>query len=41
MAPVLDLPERPRFVFCGTDMQFRTQWVFDTGRRVMGNDQAG
>jgi NTE family protein len=36
-----DLPDRPRFVFCATDMQFRMQWVFDTGRRVMGSDAAG
>ena len=32
---------RPRFVFCATDMQFRTQWVFDTGRQVVGHDVAG
>jgi NTE family protein len=36
-----DLPERPRFVFCATDAQFRTGWVFDTGRRVVGGDAAG
>jgi NTE family protein len=31
-----DLPERPRFVFCATDITHRTQWVFDAGRRRMG-----
>jgi NTE family protein len=36
-----DLPERPRFVFCATDAQFRTGWVFDTGRRRVGGDAAG
>lgn len=36
-----DLPAHPRFVFCATNMQFRSQWVFDTGRRIIGDDQAG
>ena len=36
-----ELPERPRFVFCATDAQFRTGWVFDTGKRVVGGDAAG
>lgn len=36
-----DLPPRPRFVFCATDLRFRTQWVFDAGRRRVGSDQAG
>lgn len=36
-----DLPQRPGFIFCATDMQFRVQWVFDTGKRVMGDEQAG
>ena len=36
-----ELPHHPRFVFCATNMQFRSQWVFDTGRRVVGDDQAG
>jgi NTE family protein len=36
-----DLPERPRFVFCATDLLFRTQWVFDAGWRRVGSDQAG
>jgi NTE family protein len=36
-----DLPQHPRFVFCATDVLFRTQWVFDSGRRVAGEDKAG
>lgn len=36
-----DLPERPRFVFCATDMRFRAQWVFDTGEQRVGSDRAG
>jgi NTE family protein len=40
-ARMLDLPERPRFLFLATDMVFRTLWVFDTGKRVMGDVQAG
>jgi NTE family protein len=36
-----DLPERPRFVFCATDMRFRAQWVFDTGEQKVGSDAAG
>jgi NTE family protein len=36
-----DLPDHPRFVFCATNMQFRSQWVFDCGRRIVGDDQAG
>lgn len=36
-----DLPERPRFVFLASDMRFRDQWVFDTGRRRIGSSKAG
>jgi NTE family protein len=37
-----DLPERPRFVFCSTDLHFRAQWVFDTGPlRHIGSEPAG
>ena len=36
-----DLAPHPRFVFCATDLRFRTQWVFDTGLRRRGSDQAG
>jgi NTE family protein len=35
------LPERPRFVFCSTDLVFRDQWTFDAGRRKIGSDKAG
>ncbi len=33
-----DLPERPRFLFCATDITRRTGWVFDASRRTMGTD---
>ena len=36
-----DLPETPRFVFLASDMRFRDQWVFDTGKRRVGSGQAG
>jgi NTE family protein len=36
-----DLPDHPRFVLCATNMLFRSQWVFDTGRRIVGDDQSG
>jgi NTE family protein len=36
-----DLPERPRFVFCSSEMQFRSQWTFDSGQRRFGADPAG
>jgi NTE family protein len=35
-----ELHGRPRFVFCATDLRFRRQWVFDTGRGHVGDDQA-
>ena len=34
-----DLPERPNFVFCATDMAFGVNWTFD--RHRMGDYQAG
>ena len=34
-----DLPERPAFVFCATDMTFGVSWVFE--RRRVGSYQAG
>jgi NTE family protein len=34
-----DLPQRPRFVVCATDMVFGVNWVFERGR--MGSWQAG
>jgi NTE family protein len=36
-----EIPERPRFVFCSTDLVFRDQWVFDAGRRAIGSKEAG
>ena len=36
-----DLPESPRFVFLASDMRFRDQWVFDTGKRRVGSGPAG
>lgn len=34
-----DLPERPTFVFCATDMTYGVSWVFE--RRRVGSYQAG
>jgi NTE family protein len=34
-----DLPARPRFVFCATDLVFGVNWIFD--RERMGDYQAG
>jgi NTE family protein len=34
-----ELPERPRFIFCATDMSFGVNWVFE--RRRVGDYQAG
>ncbi len=39
--PVSALPDRPRFVFCATDLRFRTQWVIDSGLNRHGSDVAG
>jgi NTE family protein len=33
-----DVPEHPRFVLCATDINHRSQFVFDAGRNVMGTD---
>jgi NTE family protein len=35
-----ELPPRPRFVICATDMRFREQWVFDSAGRI-GSRSAG
>ena len=40
------LPDRPRFIFCATDMVFGANWVFDSGlhdtqRGRLGDDEAG
>ena len=40
-AALSDLPERPRFVFCSSEMQFRQQWTFDSGSRRLGSDPPG
>ena len=36
-----DLPQRPRFVMCATDLEFGDQWVFDSGHRRLGSSKAG
>ena len=36
-----DMPDTPRFVFLASDMRFRDQWVFDTGKRLVGSSSAG
>jgi NTE family protein len=35
-----ELPPRPRFVICASDMRFREQWVFDSAGRI-GSPSAG
>ncbi len=40
-ARLADLPERPRFVFCSSEMRFRAQWTFDSGRRRFGAAPCG
>jgi NTE family protein len=35
-----ELPDRPRFVICASDMRFREQWVFDSAGRI-GSAAAG
>jgi NTE family protein len=36
-----DLRDHPRFVLCATDLNFRTQWVFDSGKRRVGDEETG
>ena len=36
-----ELGADPSFVFCATELRFRTQWRFDTGRGRIGNELAG
>lgn len=36
-----DIESPPRFVFCATDLRFRDQWVFDTGKKRVGSSRAG
>jgi NTE family protein len=38
-ARLSDLPERPRFVFCASEMQFRSQWTADA--RSVGAEACG
>jgi NTE family protein len=43
---LIDVRERPKFVFCATDMAFGVHWMFDTGsfadyRHRVGDYQAG
>ncbi len=40
-ARLADLPQRPRFVFCSSEMQFRSQWTFDSGDRSIGAEPSG
>lgn len=35
------LPVHPRFVFCATDMEFGSQWLFDSGLCRVGSKSAG
>jgi NTE family protein len=36
-----ELGAEPSFVFCATELRFRTQWRFDTGRGRIGSELAG
>lgn len=36
-----ELPSRPRFVFCATDIVFRGGWTFDSGNGRMGGAKPG
>jgi NTE family protein len=36
-----DLPPRPRFVFCATDIVFRGGWTFDSGNGRLGGPEPG
>ena len=40
-ARLVDLPERPRFIFCSSEMQYRSQWTFDSGDRRIGAELSG
>jgi NTE family protein len=35
------LKDDPSFVFCATELRFRTQWQFDTGKGRIGSELAG
>jgi NTE family protein len=36
-----ELPARPRFIFCSSEMVFRSQWTFDSGGRRFGAEPSG
>ena len=40
-ARIAELPERPRFVFCATDVCFRSQWTADSGTKRVGHRVCG
>jgi NTE family protein len=35
------LPPRPRFIYCATDLRFRSQWVVDSGINRVGDEKIG
>jgi NTE family protein len=39
--PVTELPPRPRFIFCATDLRLRCLWVVDSGANRAGDDKIG
>jgi NTE family protein len=40
-AQLAELPRRPRFIFCSTDVVYRVLWTFDSGTNEMGDAKAG
>jgi len=40
-AKLADLPPRPRFVVCTTNLAFREQFTFDTGTGLLGGSSSG
>lgn len=36
-----DLPQRPRFIFCATDVTFGVNWVFDSGGSAVPGGRVG
>ncbi|HKG24472.1 MAG TPA: patatin-like phospholipase family protein [Thermomicrobiales bacterium] len=41
LRPVSELPPRPRFIFCATNLRLRSQWVVDSGANHVGDDKIG
>jgi NTE family protein len=37
--PFSQLTDRPRFIFCATNLRFRSQWTFDSGANRIGDAQ--